>query len=141
MRFPLPLISIFASILILISLSGCQIDYILKSGYHQALLIKEQEPIKEYLKNPKVSLEQKKKLNLVLDVKNFSENKLGLKKTDNYTTFVELDRKFVSYIVQIAYPFELKYHLWKFPIVGKMPYKGYFVESDAKIEADVFSKD
>jgi predicted aminopeptidase len=137
MRFILLRTGIFALLL----LSGCQIDYILKSGYHQALLIKEQEPIEDYLKNPNISEDQKKKLNLVLNVKNFSENELGLKKSSNYTTYVNLDRKFVSYIVQVAYPFELKYYLWKFPIVGSVPYKGYFVEEDAKKEAANFSKD
>lgn len=120
---------------------GCQIDYILKSGYHQALLIKDQESIDDYLKSPEITPTQKKKLELVTQVKHFAENDLGLKKSSNYTTYVNLDRKFVSYIVQVAYPYELKYHLWKFPIVGSIPYKGYFVEADAKKEAEKFSKD
>ncbi len=128
-------------VVFLFLLSGCQIDYILKSGYHQALLIKEQEDINEYLKNNDVPLEQKKKLILVQNVKQFAESDLGLKKSSNYTTYVSLDRKFVSYIVQVAEPFELKYHLWTFPIVGSIPYKGYFVEEDAKNEAEIFSKD
>lgn len=123
------------------TLSGCQIDYILKSGYHQALLIKDQVPLEEYIKNPNITPEEKQKLDLVLSVKHFAENDLGLKKSKNYTTFVELDRKFVSYIVQVAYPFELKYRYWKFPIVGKMPYKGYFVEADARKEAEIYSQD
>lgn len=127
--------------LFLFILSGCQIDYILKSGYHQALLLKEQEDINEYLKSSDVSPEQKKKLLLVQNVKLFAESDLGLKKSSNYTTYVNLDRKFVSYIVQVAEPFELKYHLWKFPIVGSIPYKGYFVENDAKKEAESFSKE
>jgi len=120
--------------------AGCQIDYILKSGYHQALLIKEQEDISEVQKS-NIPDSHKKKLALVQSVKHFAENDLGLKKSSNYTTYVNLDRKFVSYIVQVAEPFELKYHLWKFPIVGKIPYKGYFVESDAKKEAEEFSKE
>jgi predicted aminopeptidase len=141
MRILVYLTSVLVSFFLVFCISGCQIDYILKSGYHQALLIKDQEPIKDYLKNPNIPEDQKKKLNLVLDVKNFAENELGLKKSSNYTTYVELDRKFVSYIVQVAYPFELKYHYWKFPIVGSVPYKGYFVEDDAKKEADSFAKD
>lgn len=127
-------------ILSLTLFAGCQIDYILKSGYHQALLIKEQEDIEDVQKS-NIPDSQKKKLALVQSVKHFAENDLGLKKSSNYTTYVNLDRKFVSYIVQVAEPFELKYYLWKFPIVGKIPYKGYFVENDAKKEADSFSKE
>lgn len=126
-------------ILSLTLLTGCQIGYILKSGYHQALLIKNQEDISDVQKS-NISESQKNKLALVQKVKNFSENDLGLKKSSNYTTYVNLDRKFVSYIVQVAEPYELKYHLWKFPIVGSVPYKGYFVESDAKEESEKFSQ-
>lgn len=128
-------------VLLFLLLSGCQIDYILKSGYHQALLIKEQQEIEQYIQNKNLPPEQIKKLKLVQDVKHFGEFELGLKKSSNYTTYVNLDRKFVSYIVQVAEPFELKYHLWKFPIVGSLPYKGYFVEEDAKKEAQNFSKE
>ena len=112
----------------------------MKSGYHQALLIKNQEEIEEYIKGENLSEERKLKLRRVLEVKHFSENELGLKKSSNYTTFVNLDRKYVTYIVQVAYPFELKYHLWKFPIVGSVPYKGYFVEADAKKESEEFTQ-
>lgn len=122
-------------------LSGCQMTYILKSGYHQALLIKNQEDIHEFINDENFPTNKKQKLQKILEVKHFSEQELGLKKSTNYTTYVELDRKFVSYIVQVAYPFDLKYHLWKFPIVGAVPYKGYFVEEDAKKEAEKFNKE
>lgn len=127
-------------LLFIVSLSGCQFTYLLKSGYHQALLIKDQVPIEEFIKKSNSPEEETTKLKLVQKVKDFSEGELGLKKSSNYTTYVKLDRPFVSYIVQVAEPFELKYRYWKFPIVGKLPYKGFFTEDDAKIESDKFAK-
>lgn len=117
-------------------LSGCQLPYYLKSGYHQALLIKNQESVSEVLSKNSLGHEQKRKIQLISQVKLFSEQELGLKNSKNYTSFVELDRPFVTYIVQVAYPNQLKYRMWKFPIVGQLPYKGFFNLEDAKKEAN-----
>jgi predicted aminopeptidase len=129
---------IFLLLFFVATLPACQMDYYLKSGYGQALLIKNQKPITEVL--DKVTPEQKTKLLLVLKAKEFAENDLGLAKSDNYTTYVGLDRKYVTYIVQAAQPFELKYHYWHFPLVGSIPYKGFFEEKDAREEAHIYDE-
>ncbi len=128
--------------ILLVLLSGCQINYLLKSGYHQALLIKRQQPIEKFIQeSEELNPEEKEKLKLVQKAKAFAEGELGLEKSSNYTTFVKLDRPFVSYIVHVAYPYELKYRYWSFPIVGKVPYKGFFSPEDAKKEALKFSSE
>jgi predicted aminopeptidase len=60
---------------------------------------------------------------------------LGLKKNGSYASYVHLDRPYVSYIVSAAQRDRLEPHLWTFPIVGAVPYKGYFNLDDAKEEA------
>ena len=84
-----------------------------------------------------MSEETKRKLKLVLDVKKFGEEN-GLKPNKNYLTYVALDRDYVSYVLQVA-PFnELVHYEWDFPIVGKMPYKGFFSVELARQEAAKF---
>lgn len=83
---------------------------------------------------------QKAKLRLVLEVKAFSESQLGLTKSPNYTSFIQLEEPHVTYIVQAAYAHELKPYLWKFPFVGSVPYKGYFRKKLAEEEAAGFDK-
>lgn len=124
--------------LILLLNTGCQISYYLKSGYHQALIIKNQEPLTETLSRDDITPAQKEKLKLIQNVKFFAEQELGLKPTSNYTTFVDLKRPYVTHIVQVAYPYELKYRPWKFPIVGELPYKGFFNLEDAKKEEQIY---
>jgi predicted aminopeptidase len=114
---------------------GCQITYYMHSAYNQSKLVQSRKPIEKVLKSGKLNDAQKAKLELVNSVKKFSEEKLGLKKSSNYTTFVQLDEPYVTYIVQAAYPFELKPYQWKFPFVGKVPYKGYFKKALAEEEA------
>lgn len=119
----------------LFSTLGCQIGYYMHSAYYQSKLIQSREPIERALKRDKLTDKQKEKLKLVQQVKKFAEEKLGLKASSNYTSFVQLDEPYVTYIVQAAYPNELKPYLWKFPFVGEVPYKGYFKKSMAEEEA------
>lgn len=97
-------------------------------------LLNSRIPIDEALKDPNISPEEKKKLELAQKARAFAENDLHLKATKNYTSYVKLDRPYVTYVVSAAYKWELKHYQWSYPFVGKMPYKGYFNEDDAKNE-------
>jgi predicted aminopeptidase len=120
-------------------LLGCQLDYFIHSTYHQALLMNARVPVEKVLRSEKTPEETKSKLRLVREAKSFAEEKLGLNATGNYDTFVQLDSPYVSYVVQAAKAYELKPHLWRFPFVGAVPYKGYFVKDLAEKEARTFS--
>lgn len=122
-------------------LCGCQLDYIAHSAYNQSKILRARKPIEKVLQDSSVSEETKRKLRLVLEVKKFGEDNLGLKSNSNYLTYVALDRDYVSYVLQVA-PFnELTHYEWDYPIVGKMPYKGYFNKDLAKDEAKKFPSD
>lgn len=97
-------------------------------------LLNSRVPIDEALKDPNISTEEKRKLELAQKARAFAENDLHLKATQNYTSYVKLDRPYVTYVVSAAYKWELKHYQWSYPFVGKMPYKGYFNEDDAKAE-------
>lgn len=123
------------------SLTGCQLSYYMHSAYNQSKLVNGRKPIEKVLRTSKLEPETRRKLILVQDVKKYAESQLGLKKSKNYTSYVQLDSPYVTYIVQAAYKFELKPHLWKFPFVGEVPYKGYFNRKLADEEAAAFNKD
>ena len=120
---------------------GCQMGYYFHSAYHQSRLINGRETIDKVLRQSGVSEETKRKLRLVQDAKAFAESDLGLKTSRNYTTFVKLDDPYVTYIVQVAHADQLTPYLWNFPLVGKVPYKGFFRKHLAEEEAATFAKD
>lgn len=126
----------FLAVSSLVLLSGCQVTYLLKSGIGQTNLLRRRVAIESLLEKPDLDPARKAKLLLVQEVRKFAETELSLKTTKNYTTFVELDRPYVSWIVSAAPQWEMKHHLFWFPIVGSLPYKGYFSEDDAKAEAE-----
>jgi predicted aminopeptidase len=126
---------------LLLSLCGCQLGYYMHSAYHQSLLVNKRESIDKVLRKSSTTEEERHKLMLVKEVKAFSEKQLGLQASQNYTSYVKLDDAYVTYVVQVAYADELKPYLWHFPLIGDVPYKGYFVKSMALEEAASFPKD
>lgn len=118
-----------------LSTTGCHIGYIVNNAYHQAKLLSSAEPVQKVLNGESLTPAHKQKLELAVRAKEFAETRLHLKKTKNYTTFVDLHRPYVTYIVSAAPKNELKYYTWYFPIVGSVPYKGYFTEDGARNEA------
>jgi predicted aminopeptidase len=130
------LFSLFA-----VFLSGCQLTYLVKSGYHQARLLNRRVPIEEALSSPELTPEQKSKIQLTQEVRKFITNRLKLKLGNNYTSFVQLDQPYVTYALSGAFQFELKPFEWNYPLVGRLPYRGHFKKEDALAdEADLKSQ-
>ena len=98
-------------------------------------------PVSEALESTKLTPEQKKKIELSQVVREFSFEDLHLKKSDNYTQFVQLDRPYITYAVMASYKWKFEPYLWNFPFIGKAPYKGYYNEKSAKEEAEKMKKD
>ncbi|NJL24961.1 MAG: aminopeptidase, partial [Calothrix sp. SM1_5_4] len=119
---------------------GCHTGYYLHGAYNQSKLLHQRRPIEHALRDSRLSEESKRKLRLVQEVKKFAEEDLKLKPSRNYTTFVQLDEPYVTYIVQASDAWELKPYLWHFPLVGKVPYKGYFRKALAEEEAAGFDR-
>jgi predicted aminopeptidase len=127
--------ALFLVVMISFGFSGCQTPYLLKSAFSQADLLMKRVPIEDALRDPSLNEDQKRKLGLALDARKFAETELGLKSTKNYTSFVQLDRKYVTYVVSAAERAQLKAFVWKYPFVGSLPYRGFFNEADANAEA------
>lgn len=115
-------------------LTGCQIGYYLKGAANQFSMMKNRVPLADALKDPALDAETRAQLTAAAEAHEFAVREIGLKATDNYTTFVQLDRPYASWTVSAAPRWRLEHHEWSYPIVGKMPYKGFFTEEDAREE-------
>ena len=121
-------------------LMGCQTGYLIKSSYYQLKMLSKKETFDDAMKDSRLDAETKRKIRLVQDVKKFAEEKIGLVHTKNYQTFVLLDDKYVVYAVTAAYQDRLEGYTWWFPIVGQVPYKGFFKKADALDEQSDLEK-
>lgn len=127
---------LFSASLILFFMSSCQLGYYFSSAKNQLQMMSGREKIEYVLEHHPFTEEQKNKILLSQKARLFAFEKLKLKETKNYSTYIELNRPYVTWVVHAAEKWEMKNYEWSYPIVGKMPYKGYFNETDAKQEAD-----
>ena len=122
----------------LITTGGC---YTLKSTYHQMSLLNAREDYDDVLKRPDLEPEKKNKILFAQEVLNFAKNDLRLNSNGNYSKIVMLDRSYVTYVVSAAEPWSLKSYDWYFPIVGSVPYLGFFSETEALEEEKDLQKE
>jgi predicted aminopeptidase len=76
----------------------------------------------------------------VKDIRAFAMEELGLAMSKNYTSYVEIDRDYLAAVVSASAKDSFRRHEWNYPIVGKMPYKGFFDIEDAKKERKKLEK-
>ena len=110
---------VFIKLLIItVLLSGCQLGYLLHVSYNHLALLNSKEPIDELLKSNRISQEQKRKIELSQEVRIYAFEKLNLKKTKNYSEYVDLKRPYVTYTVTASKKWKFEPYLWNFPIIG-----------------------
>ncbi|MCL1992759.1 MAG: aminopeptidase [Spirochaetes bacterium] len=73
---------------------------------------------------------------LVHDIRRFAGEELGLDMDRNFTRYVQLDRDFIAAVVSASAKDSFTRHYWRFPIVGSMPYKGFFDVEGARRERE-----
>lgn len=117
-------------------LGGCQIPYLIQSGYNQAKILTSGDKLQDALNDPALSETEKNQIRLVEEARKFAATEIGLNVKKNYSSFVKLDRPYVTYVVSASEKYQVKSYEWWFPIVGHVPYKGFFNEKSAHDEAD-----
>ena len=76
----------------------------------------------------------KQKIYFIEKIKKFSIDTIGLKSSKNYTTFFDQKDKPLLWVITASEPFEMKAFEWKFPLLGKVTYKGFFDYDKGKKE-------
>ena len=121
--------------LLALTLSGCDIGYIARSACSEVHLLWNRKPIETVLAKPDLNPEVRAKLELVLKVRRFAAYRLGLNVGGAYETVSQVDKSAVTWVLMAAEPDSLTPHTWYFPIVGSVPYKGYFDKAAAQAAA------
>ncbi len=122
------------------AMTGCSAGYLLKQGYGQASLLMQRESLEAARRDARLTPEQRDRLALVTAAKAYALDAIGLKRTGSYEDVVVLDRSAVTYVVSGAPKDALTPYLWHFPIVGAVPYKGFFDKADAEAEKHLLER-
>lgn len=112
------------------------IIYGISQAQGQLTIVWEARPVEEYLEDPLYPDTLKQKLRLIDEVRTFAIDSLGLRDTRNYKTLYDQKGKEVMWVVTASERFRLQPHYWTFPILGAVPYKGFFNEASARKQAE-----
>ena len=112
-------------------LNGCGVGYLWHVATGQMSLLSRQQPVDEVLQETTLSDQERRKIRLILEARTFAIEQLGMHASDSYTTFVKVDGPYVSYNLSAAPKDALRPYTWRFPIIGRVPYKGFFKRNRA----------
>ncbi len=113
-------------------LSGCStLGYLFQAGRGQMAMIHHARPIEEVVKDEKVPPRIRRLLGEIEAVNAWGRAN-GLKPTRNYREYVKVDRPAAVWVVSACEPLEFRPRDWRFPIIGSVPYLGWFDLDGAK---------
>jgi predicted aminopeptidase len=117
--------------------------YLVRAALAEGKILARRRPISAIIADSATRPRVAAKLRLVLAARAFAAESIGLKTKQSFTTFSQLERDTLVLVLSGAYRDRLTPYTWWFPVVGRVPYKGFFDftgarEAARKLEADGF---
>ena len=117
---------------------GSEIGYLYQLAKGQVVLLWKAKPIDEVLREGMLSPDRRAKLELVQSIRAFAQSEIGLNASQNYTTYVDIGRGPVSWNLVVCPKDRLQPLEWSYPVVGAVPYRGYFDRAKAEEARDAY---
>ena len=115
--------------------------YLSRGAWEEGKILARRQPIAELVRKPGTDPIVRRKLEIVLAARKYAKDSIGLDTEESFTTYSKLDRDTLVLVLSAAYRDKLAPYTWWFPIVGRVPYKGFFDFEDAKAAAKKLYED
>ncbi len=113
-------------------LTGCtNLSYYAQSLNGHLNIVAASQPIDRVVADSTHPKALRDRLALARDIRQFAIDVLKLPDNDSYRNYVETGRDFVTWSVFAAPELSLNVQTWCFPVMGCVPYRGYFSREDA----------
>jgi predicted aminopeptidase len=119
-------------------LASDDVRYVTRAGFEETRILKSRQPIDRLVRDGAMEPVLKRSLQLVLETRDYAA-RLGLEAKETYTTYADVGRDTLLLVLQAAPKDCICAHTWKYPIVGRIPYKGFFDPKAARREASRFA--
>jgi predicted aminopeptidase len=114
--------------------SSGEVRYLTRAGLEETEILKARKPITRVLRDSALAPEVRGQLELVLDARNAAAG-LGLMAGETYTQYSDVGRDTLLLVLSASPQDCLCPVTWKYPIVGRVPYKGFFDPEAARAAA------
>ncbi len=115
--------------------SGCQFNYIIRSGIGQRRVLANTVPMTQALDNPSLLPDERDKLLWVQQVRTYAQEVIGLKTGKSYLGFYDTRGNPPAWHLSASRKDALQPYSWSFPIVGKFDYLVYYNKGMAENDA------
>jgi predicted aminopeptidase len=132
------LVVLVIALVLLLSPTGC---YLSRGAWEEGKILARRKPIVEIVRDPRVDPATRRKLQIVLAARQYAKDSIRLRAKESFTTYSPLDKDTLVLVLSAAYRDRLEPYTWWFPIVGRVPYKGYFDFSAARRDAERFFRE
>lgn len=120
---------------LLLFLCGCSPGYYIRAAYEEGRILWRRTPITTVLAEDGVTPEVRRKLEMVLELRDFAATDLRLNAGGSYASYSQVDRPVLLHVLSAVPKTSFEPYTWWFPFVGRMPYKGFFDGNAAREEA------
>jgi predicted aminopeptidase len=100
--------------------------YLARAAWEEGKILAHRRPIAALVADSATPPAVRDKLRVVLAARTFAADSLGLAAKESFTTYSRLQHDTLVLVLSGAYRDRLEPVTWWFPIVGRVPYKGYF---------------
>jgi predicted aminopeptidase len=120
---------------------SCSPVYVMRAGIAEAKILKNRQPLAHVVLDPATDTDTRGKLTFAMEARDFAARELGLNVGTIYTSYTELSSDTLLMVLSASHRDRLQPRTWWFPIVGHVPYRGFFSTSQAlreqrKLEAE-----
>ena len=126
------------AVLLFLSPTAC---YLSRGAWEEGKILARRKPITEIVRDSRVDPVTRRKLEIVLAARQYANDSIHLRAKESFTTYSPLDKDTLVLVLSAAYRDRLEPYTWWFPIVGRVPYKGYFDFDAARRDAEKFYRD
>lgn len=120
--------------LIAMCVAGCSPGYVVQAAYQQGKILLGRRQIEQVILDPDTSPEDREKLRLVVKAREFA-SQIGLRTGRSFTAYTDVGKDTLAWLVVASRKDSFSLYTWWFPIVGSVPYKGFFDERSALDQA------